>query len=68
MNCRILKSLTHLPIDPIHDRAMLEVIIAKEIYGLDKEDWNHLTSTFTFGSGDTKKELDEIIEKSKEIF
>jgi len=55
-------------IDPIHDRATLEVVIAREIYGLNEEDWNHLTSTFTFGSGETKKELDAIIEKSKEIF
>ena len=55
-------------IDPIQDRATLEVIIAKEIYGLGLDDWNHLTSTFTFGGGETKRELDAIIDKSKEIF
>jgi hypothetical protein len=27
-------------------------------------DWKHLTGTFTFGSGPTKAELDEIIRQS----
>jgi hypothetical protein len=31
---------------------------------LSREDWQHLTSTFTFGSGDSKAELDEIIRQS----
>jgi len=32
--------------------------------GLSPDDWKHLTGTFTFGSGDSKAELDEIIRQS----
>ena len=39
--------------------AALEVFVARELYGLSLDDWKHLTSTFTFGSGATKDELDE---------
>jgi hypothetical protein len=39
----------------------LEVFIARDLYGLSRADWQHLTATFTFGSGETKAELDEII-------
>jgi hypothetical protein len=46
------------------ERAALEVYIARELYGLSLEDWKHLTGTFTFGSGLTKEELDEIIRQS----
>lgn len=46
------------------ERAALEVFIARELYGLSLEDWKHLTGTFTFGSGTTKAELDEIIRQS----
>lgn len=49
-------------------RAELEVIIAKNLYGLDKSDWEYLTSTFVYGGGDTKAELDEIIRISHEIY
>jgi len=45
-------------------RAALEVFIARELYGLSLDEWKHLTSTFTFGSGATKAELDEIIRQS----
>lgn len=56
-------------IDEIRLRAELEVLIARELYGLTKEEWHYLTSTFIYGDeSDTKKELDEIIELSKEIF
>jgi hypothetical protein len=48
----------------VKERAALEVFIARELYGLSLEDWNHLTATFTFGSGETKAELDEIIRLS----
>ena len=44
--------------------VVLEVIIAHECYGLSLDDWKHLTGTFTFGSGTTKEELDEIIRQS----
>jgi hypothetical protein len=44
--------------------AALEVFIARDLYGLSLDDWKHLTSTFTFGSGATKDELDEIIHQS----
>ena len=46
------------------ERAALEVFIARELYGLSLDDWKHLTGTFTFGSGATKEELDEIIRQS----
>ena len=50
------------------ERARLEVQVAREVYGLDAEDWQHLTSTFTYGSGDTKAELDDIIARSRELW
>ncbi|MEK7676049.1 MAG: hypothetical protein AAB676_09480 [Verrucomicrobiota bacterium] len=46
------------------ERAALEVFIARDLYGLSLDDWNHLTGTFTFGNGETKAELDEIIRQS----
>ncbi len=50
-------------------RAELEVIIAKELFGLSREDWFYLTSTFTFGGNtETKAELVEIINLSKVRF
>ncbi len=48
----------------VKERAALEIFIARELYGLSRDDWKHLTGTFTFGSGDTKAELDEIIRLS----
>lgn len=48
----------------VKERAALEVFIAGELYGLSLEDWKHLTGTFTFESGATKDELDEIIRQS----
>jgi hypothetical protein len=48
----------------VKERAGLEVFIAHELYSLSLDDWKHLTSTFTFGSGPTKEELDEIIRQS----
>ena len=52
-----------------HLRAELEVIIAKQLYKLDSSDWHYLTSTFTYGGkSETKKELDQIIEISREIY
>jgi hypothetical protein len=48
----------------VKERAALEVFIARELYSLLLDDWKHLTGTFTFGSGETKAELDEIIRQS----
>src|SRR5437763_9340238 len=48
----------------VKERAALEVFIARELYGLSLDDWKHLAGTFTFGSGATKEELDEIIRQS----
>lgn len=48
----------------VKERAALEVFIARELYGLSPDDWKHLTGTFTFGSGATRDELDEIISQS----
>jgi len=56
---KLLKNPREVP-----ERAALEVFIARELYGLSLDDWKHLTGTFTFGSGDTKAELDEIIRQS----
>jgi hypothetical protein len=52
----------------VKERAKLEVLVAKEVYGLDVDDWRHLTGTFTYGSGDSKGELDEIIARSLELW
>jgi hypothetical protein len=52
----------------VKERAALEVFIARELYGLSLEDWQHLTGTFTFGSGPTKEELDEIIRLSLKLW
>jgi len=44
-------------------RAELEVLIARELYGLSAEDWQYLVSTFIYGNSDspTKQELDAVI-------
>ena len=56
---KLLKNPRDVP-----ERAALEVFIARELYGLSLDNWQHLTGTFTFGSGDSKAELDEIIRQS----
>jgi hypothetical protein len=48
----------------VKERAALETFIARELYGLSLDDWQHLTGTFTFGGGESKAELDEIIRQS----
>ena len=48
----------------VKERAALEAFIARELYGLSLDDWKHLTGTFTFGGGESKAELDEIIRQS----
>ena len=48
----------------VKERAALEAFIARELYGLSLDDWKHLAGTFTFGSGESKAELDEIIRQS----
>ena len=48
----------------VKERAALEVFIARELYGLSLDDWKHLTGTFSFGGGESKAELDEIIRRS----
>jgi hypothetical protein len=55
--------------DDVKERARLEAFIARELYGLNAEDWEHLTSTFTYGGdSDSKADLDEIIRLSKEFW
>jgi len=50
-------------------RSNLEVLIARDIYCLDNDDWGYLTSTFTYGrNGTTRDELDQIVEISKEMY
>ena len=53
--------------DVIYTRAELEILIAKEVYGLSASDWKYLTSTFVQGESDTKVELDAIIRQSLKI-
>ena len=48
----------------VKERAALEAFSARELYGLSLDDWKHLTGTFTFGGGESKAELDEIIRQS----
>jgi hypothetical protein len=55
-------------IDAITERAEIEVIIAKELFGLSMDEWKYLTSTFVYGKSDSKKELDEIISESIEKY
>jgi len=50
--------------NPAVSAKLFHVFIARELYGLTREDWQHLTGTFTFGGGDSKAELDEIIRQS----
>jgi hypothetical protein len=52
----------------VKERAALEVFIARELYALSLDDWKHLTATFTFGSGPTKDELDQIIRLSRTLW
>ena len=52
----------------VKQRAALEIFVARELYGLSLDDWKHLTGTFTFGSGPTKEELDEIIRQSHALW
>ncbi len=52
----------------VKERAALEAFIARELYGLSLDDWKHLTGTFTFGGGETKAELDEIIRQSLSLW
>ena len=63
---KLADSAAKLLKDPrdVKERAALEVFIARDLYGLSLDDWKHLTGTFTFGSGPTKEELDEIIRQS----
>ncbi|MFH1052381.1 MAG: N-6 DNA methylase [bacterium] len=68
-----LKKELNVEVDESKDlaelRAELEVLIARDLYGLNLDDWKHLTSTFTFGGkSETKQELDEIIKISCEIW
>jgi hypothetical protein len=46
------------------ERARLEMLAAREASALDAADSPHLTGTFTYASGNTKAELDEIIARS----
>jgi len=55
--------------DEIQTRVTLEVLIAKELFGLTKEEWEYLTSTFVYGDeSESKKELDLIIAASIELY
>jgi hypothetical protein len=63
---KLADSATKLLKNPrdVKERAALEAFIARELYGLSQDDWKHLTGTFTFGGGESKAELDEIIRQS----
>jgi hypothetical protein len=63
---KLAASAAKLLKDPreLKERAMLEIFIARDLYDVSLDDWKHLTGTYTFGSGPTKEELDEIIRQS----
>ena len=66
---RQLKTKIDKKADIIKLRAELEFFIAKELFNLTKEEWDYLTATFVYGAkSETKKELDQIISYSKELF
>ena len=67
---KLADSATKLLKNPrdVKERAALEAFIARELYGLSLDDWKHLTGTFTFSSGSTKEELDEIIRRSVSLW
>jgi hypothetical protein len=53
----------------LQTRAELEVLIARELYGLSAADWDYLTATFIYGGESaTKQELDAIIALSKQLY
>lgn len=66
LKTRPLTSALELLRDPraVKARAALEFFIARDPFGFSLDDWQHLTGTFTFGSGPTKAELDEIIHQT----
>ena len=48
--------------DDLKERAKLEVLIARDLYGLSPDDWRHLCGSFIYGgASDSKADLDEII-------
>ena len=56
-------------VDLIKLRSELEVFIAKDIYGLSFDEWEYITSTFTYGGHtETRRELTEIIDTSLSLF
>jgi hypothetical protein len=45
------------------------VQIARDVYGLTAEEWQHIVSTFSYGGdSDTKQELDAVIAASLALF
>jgi hypothetical protein len=53
----------------VEARAELEVLIARDLYGLSLSDWTYLTSTFTQGGdSESRIELLSIIKASTEMF
>jgi hypothetical protein len=55
--------------EAIMRRAGLEVQIARDVYGLTAEEWQHIVSTFSYGGdSDTKQELDAVIAASLTLF
>lgn len=58
------------PFDPIRTRAALEVLIARDLYGLTAADWQYLTATFVYGSpaSATRQELDQIVQAANGLF
>ena len=53
---------------PTKERDRLGMLVACEAFGLGAADWQHLIGTSTYGSGDTKAELDDIIARSRELW
>jgi|GEM_PF-3262912 len=70
LRARLVAAAEKLLADPrdVKERAKLEVLVAREVYGLVAGDWQHLTGTFTFGGGASKAELDQVIALSRAAF
>ena len=56
-------------INEVKVRSELEILIARDLFNLTKDEWRYLTSTFVYGEDSTtKKELDEIISMTNEQY
>jgi hypothetical protein len=48
-------------------RAQIEAIIAKELYGITRDEWDYLASTFIQGASESRQELNAIFAATREL-